>query len=185
MEDHDQRFKALLREFLPDFFELFFPDWAALFDFSRAEFLEQEEFPDPPAGQRRVLDLVVKLPARAPLPVEPPVPGDVWIRLIHVEIEASDSVAQLRARMHRYYTYLRDRHGLPVLPVALYLRVGVEGLGEDVYRESFGSLQVLSFRYLYVGLPKLDAVQYFSRGNPLGAALTALMRLPTEQRALF
>jgi hypothetical protein len=25
MDDHDQRFKSLLREFLPEFFALFFP----------------------------------------------------------------------------------------------------------------------------------------------------------------
>ena len=28
-DDHDQRFKSLLREFLPEFFGLFFPDRAA------------------------------------------------------------------------------------------------------------------------------------------------------------
>ena len=28
MDDHDQRFKSLLQQCLPEFFELFFPDWA-------------------------------------------------------------------------------------------------------------------------------------------------------------
>ena len=51
MDDHDQRFKTLLREFLPEFFELFFPEWAARFDFSSTEWLEQEAFLDPPGGE--------------------------------------------------------------------------------------------------------------------------------------
>lgn len=33
MDDHDQRFKALLREFLPELFSCFFPEWAPKFDF--------------------------------------------------------------------------------------------------------------------------------------------------------
>src|SRR5436190_1283048 len=58
MDDHDQRFKTLLREFLPEFFALFFPDWAARFDFAGTEWLEQEAFLDPPGGEKRVLDVV-------------------------------------------------------------------------------------------------------------------------------
>lgn len=55
MTDHDQRFKTLLKELLPEFFELFFAEWAARFDFSTVEWLDKEVFPDPPEGQRRVL----------------------------------------------------------------------------------------------------------------------------------
>ena len=40
MHDHDQRFKTLLKTFLPEFFALFFADWAETFDFSRVEWLE-------------------------------------------------------------------------------------------------------------------------------------------------
>jgi hypothetical protein len=37
MDDHDQRFKTLLREFLPEFFDGFFPEWAPRFDFTCTE----------------------------------------------------------------------------------------------------------------------------------------------------
>jgi hypothetical protein len=37
MEDHDQRFKTLLREFFRELFLLFFPQWAKRFDFSQVE----------------------------------------------------------------------------------------------------------------------------------------------------
>src|SRR5947209_2585097 len=60
MIDHDQRFKNLLHEFLPEFFQLFFPSWAERFDFAQIEWLDKEAFPDPPQGERRSLDLVAK-----------------------------------------------------------------------------------------------------------------------------
>jgi hypothetical protein len=85
--------------------------------------------------------------------------------------------------MHRYYTHLRDRHELPILPVAVYLRVGLEGLGIDEYTEEFGPLNVLRFKYLYVGLPGLDGLQYLQRPSDLAVALAALMRLPPENLA--
>ena len=65
--------------------------------------------------------------------------------------------------MHGYYTYLRDRHDLPILPVAVYLQVGLQGLGVDEYTEAFGQLDLLRFRCLYVGLVGLDGVQYLQR----------------------
>jgi hypothetical protein len=39
---HDERFKLLLREFLREFFELFFPDLVGLLDFAAAVWLQQE-----------------------------------------------------------------------------------------------------------------------------------------------
>ena len=67
--DHDQRFKILLKEFLREFFELFFPDWVEYFDFAAVEWLDKEVFTDPPAGSRRFLDMVAKIKLKKPLPV--------------------------------------------------------------------------------------------------------------------
>jgi len=66
--EHDQRFKTLVREFFGEFFLLFFPDWADLFDFSRVEWLDKEMFVDPPHGESDYLDLVAKLPTRKAVP---------------------------------------------------------------------------------------------------------------------
>src|SRR5262245_21256858 len=115
MDDHDQRFKTLLREFLGQFFELFFPEWAQRLDFSRVEWLDKEVFPDPPAGLRRSLDLVAKLPVRDPVDGAGDV-SDEWLALVHVEVESADTVAPLRRRMYQFYNHLRRRHDLPVLP---------------------------------------------------------------------
>jgi hypothetical protein len=183
MADHDQRFKNLLREFFAEFLHLFFPAWADRFDFSRLEWLSEEIFPDPPQGQRRFLDLVAKLPVRELLPAQRPGEQDSWIALLHVEIESEDSVAPLRPRMFDYYWMLRARHRLPVLPIGLYLRVGMEGVGWDTFEESFWERRLVHFEYPYVGLPALDAEQYLQGDIWLGVALAALMHVADERRA--
>jgi hypothetical protein len=85
--------------------------------------------------------------------------------------------------MHAYYEQLRRRHGLPVLPIALYLRVGLDGIGRDVHQETYWEYPLLSFRYAYVGLPGLDGEQYVAGEHLLGVALTALMQVPPARRA--
>jgi hypothetical protein len=183
MSDHDQRFKTLVEEFFVEFFRLFFPSWAERFDFTRIEWLKQEVFPDPPQGERRSLDVLAKLPTRQAVPGERPGQEESWVALIHVEIESPDKVAPLRPGMFEFYQYLRWKHQLPVLPIGLYLRVGLEGVGVDVYEEHFWELRPVHFEYLYVGLPALDAVQYVQGDNWLGVALSALMRIPEDRKA--
>ena len=78
------------------------------------------------------------------------------------------------------YNQLRRRHSLPVLPIGLFLRVGLDGIGVDVYEERFWEFQTVLFRYVYVGLPA-DAIQYVHGDNWLGVALAALMRIPKDR----
>jgi hypothetical protein len=102
---------------------------------------------------------------------------------VHIEIESPDKVTPLRPRMFDAYCQLRRRHGLPVLPIGLYLRVGLDGLGIDVFEEYFWEFRPVRFEYLYVGLPALDAVEYVQGDNWLGVALAALMRIAPERVA--
>ena len=74
------------------------------------------------------------------------------------------------------------KHDLPVLPIGLYLRVGLDGVGIDVYEEHFWDLRPVRFEYLYAGLPALDGVEYVEGDNWLGVALSALMRVPEERQ---
>src|SRR5262249_24741625 len=76
MDDHDQRFKSLLKEFFAEFFQVFFPAWADRFDFPHVDWLEQQVFTDPPRGERRSLDLVARLPLRPGVPPPEPAPGE-------------------------------------------------------------------------------------------------------------
>ena len=101
--------------------------------------------------------------------------------LVHIEIESADHKADLEPRLPSYYIHLRDQYGLPVLPIVIYLKVGLNGIGTETYKEEFWKLTPLIFQYLYVGLPGLDAVQYVKGENWLGVALAASMRIPKDQ----
>ncbi len=148
--------------------------------------LEQEIFTDPPRGERRSLDLVARLPLRPGVPHPAGAPGgpdDCWLTLIHIEIDSRDTVVVLRPRMFDYYELLRRQYGLPVLPIALFLRVGLDGIGWDVYEEKYWDRRLLAFEYAYVGLPGLVGETYLAGEQLLGVALTALMRVPPARRA--
>lgn len=154
--NHDQRLKVLLKEFFQQFLLCFFPAWEARFDFSQVDWLDKEVFLDPPRGESRELDLVARLRPRAGAP--PP-------------------------RMFEYYVQLRRDLGVPVLPIGLFLRVGLEGIGWDAYEEHFWEHRLLRFEYAYVGLPALDGERYALGENLLGVALSALMRVPQQRKA--
>ena len=85
--------------------------------------------------------------------------------------------------MFDYYIQLRRDTGLPVLPIALFLRVGLDGIGWDAYEEHFWEQRIVRFEYAYVGLPALDGQPFATGENLLGVALSALMRLPPDRRA--
>ncbi len=176
--DHDQLFKTLLRAFFGEFFELFFPEWASRFDFAHVEWLDKELFLDPPHGETRRIDLLARLAVRQPTSEG----TNALLALVHIEVESEDSVAPLRRRMFAYYEHLRRHLDLPVLPLGLYLRVGLDGVGWDSYAESFWEHELIRFRYPYVGLPGLNAADYIDRDNWLAVALAVLMRVPRERR---
>jgi hypothetical protein len=178
--DHDQRLKVLLKEFFEQFFHCFFPAWAARFDFGDLTWLDKEVFLAPPQGEKRQLDLVARLRLRPDAP--PPGLTDLVV-LVHVEVESRESVQAFRPRMFEYYVQLRRDSQLPVLPIGLFLRVGLDGIGWDAYEESFWEHRLLRFEYAYVGLPALDAQPYATGEHLLGVALSALMRVPPERRA--
>lgn len=182
-DDHDQRFKALLREFLPEFVELFFPDWAAKLDFADTEWLEQEAFIDPPGGEKRVLDVVAKVRTRDPVPDPGGRSATHSVVVVNVEIESPDRATDIRPRMLWYYEHLRHRYALPVLPVCLFLKVGLNGIGWDAYEERLWDRPLLRFEYAYIGLPALDGMTYYNGASLLGLALSALMKLPATDRA--
>jgi hypothetical protein len=180
--DPDQRLKVLLKEFFEQFFLCFFPVWAARFDFGELTWLDKEMFLAPPQGEKRQLDLVARLRIRPEAP--PPQPGLAeLLALVHVEVESRESVQPFRPRMFEYYVQLRRDSQLPVLPIGLFLRVGLDGIGWDAYEEHFWENRLLRFEYAYVGLPALEAEPYATGEHLLGVALSALMRVPPERRA--
>jgi hypothetical protein len=143
--DHDQRFKNLIKVFFGDFLLLFFKDWAARLAVAAVEWLDKEIFSEPPDGLRQILDLVGKLPTKEVAPGQRAGEPDKWLALVHIEIESPDKVAPLRPRMFDAYVQLRRQYRLPVLPIGIFLRVGLNGIGIDVYEESFWELRPVRF----------------------------------------
>ncbi len=180
--DHDQRLKVLLKEFFEQFLRCFFPVWAVRFDFSEITWLDKEVFLAPPQGDKRQLDLIARLGLRPDSP--PPQRGVAeMLALVHVEVESRESVQPFRPRLFEYYVQLRRDSQLPVLPIGLFLRVGLDGIGWDAYEEYFWEHRLLRFEYAYVGLPGLEAERYVTGEHLLGVALSALMRVSPERRA--
>jgi hypothetical protein len=105
------------------------------------------------------------------------------LTLVHVEVESRESVQPFRPRMFEYYVQLRRDTQLPVFPIGLFLRVGLEGIGWDVYEEHFWEHRLLRFEYAYVGLPGLEAERYATGEELLGVALSSLMRASPDRRA--
>lgn len=182
MKEHDQRFKTLLREFFLAFLVLFFPARAARLDLSSVRWHDTEFIPDPPHGELLTVDLLAEVRCRTG-PGEKASPDAV--RLFHLEVESRDAVAQFRPRMYGYYNPIRSRHRKPLIPIAVYLRVGLRGVGEDTYVETVDGLDVNTFRFLYVGLPGRDAEQYLVGDNWLGVALSALMGAARDRKAVI
>src|SRR5262249_44888872 len=144
--------------------------------------LDKELFLAPPQGEKRQLDLIAQLHLRPGAPVPREGMTDL-VALVHIEVETRKSAVALRPRMFEYYVQLRRDLGFPVLPIGLFVRVGLDGVGWDAYEESFWEHRLLRFDYAYVGLPALDAQQYATGENLLGVALSQLMRVPPERRA--
>ncbi len=67
------------------------------------------------------------------------------------------------------------RYRIPIVPIVVYLQGGREGLIEEEYRVELFGRERLRFRYESIRLARLAAEEYLGRGNPLGAALAALM----------
>ncbi len=171
----DQVFKELLREFFPDFVRLFYPQIAAQLDWSTLRFLYKETFTDFPRGEQHEADIVTEVRT---------LEGEPELILVHVEIESRRRPVSFPERMLDYYFLLRRRYKMPVLPMVLYLSPGAGGLVVESVRESLFGLEVLSFHYLVVGLPDLEAKSYEATDNPLAAALSAWMRSSEQRRVI-
>jgi hypothetical protein len=160
---YDQLLKAILERLLQDFLELFFPEVAARLDFRTLQFVDKEVIANVPDGTVREADIVAKLETRE---------GGPELVLVHVEVQ-TEPESDFPRRMFEYYSVLRLHYGIPVLPIALYLRGGPHSRLSE-YRESLFDEKLLLFRYHTVALARLSAEEYVET-SPLGAALAALM----------
>jgi len=184
---HDQLFKTLLRVFFADILALFLPALAARLVPASATFLDPEAFLDVPQGQRRIADLVARVPLRpSPAPLPDPnlfVPRDAI--LLHLETQAQPDPT-LPERLRIYNTALENREGLPALSVA-FLPFGNGGAGPRraarLMQYGLGlDRRYARLDYWLIGLRDLDAWRFARSRRPVGVALAALMRPGSEGR---
>lgn len=178
---HDQRLKTLIQEFFPEFLQLFFSEWLDLIDFSEIEWLEQEVNTNPPDGPRYLLDIVAKVRSREAILPWHLGESEPFLLAVLLEIESPDSTRSIRERMPWYSRHLRDKLRMPVLPITLFLRVGMEGVGKLIHKEQIRDLVTDYSESLYVGLPHFDGVEYAKGHNWLGVALSAWMKIPSDK----
>ncbi len=190
---HDQLFKTLLRVFFADILALFLPTLAARLVPAAAAFLDPEAFLDLPQGQRRIADLVARVPLRPlPLPLPDPDPDpdpDTFAPrdalLLHLETQAQPDPT-LPERLRTYNTALENREGLPALSVA-FLPFGNGGAGPRraarlVHYRLGLDRRYARLSYWLIGLRDLDAWRFARSRRPVGVALAALMRPGSEGR---
>src|SRR5258707_10193255 len=137
-----------------------------------------------PKGCLMTIDILAKMPTTKPIPTAVgETPAEACVGLVHVELEGWDPIPVMRRRMRDYRHYLSRKFQLPVLPLCIYIHVGMQGLGWDEDTETFFGEVINTFRYRYMGLPALDGVQYIQGSNLLGVALAARMRIAEEAKA--
>lgn len=178
--DYDQRLKLLVTLFFREFLELFFPEFAAEIDWSRTlEFLDKELQTIVPKAVRKTVDVLVKAHTRRAVES----PGQLRCLLLHVELEAKRSRRQLARRMFRYFSRGLDWFNLPIIPIAVYLKVGGDGIGWQTLELTYWNHPIVRFEFPYVGLPALDGESFLDSDNPLAWALTSFMRITPQRRA--
>jgi Domain of unknown function (DUF4351) len=174
LTSHDQLAKDLFRTFFADFLRLAAPEVADRLRVEEADFQDKQAFTDWPAGDRREMDLLAKVPRS-----DPDAAGESV--LVHIEIEA-EARSGMGDRVWQYYMQLRLRHGLPVVPVLVNLKGGRPGSYREELTEGFEP-ETARFRYRVLGLSGCKAEEYLSRPEPLAWALAALMRPGRWSRA--
>jgi hypothetical protein len=165
--------KDLVRTFFQDFLGLAAPEAAGRLRLEEASFIDTQSSTDWPAGRRREMDLVVRVPSSSPgrRPV-----------LIHVEVERQ-ARTRMGLRMWLYYMQLRLRYNLLVVPILLNLRGGAPGVSRGRLMEGFDDPETARFRFWSFSLSGCRAEEYLERPEPLAWALAALMRPGRWSRA--
>ena len=177
--DYDTRFKALLMAFFREFLELFFPEFEERIDWSHPPvFLDKELQSIVIESGPKTVDLLVKVRS-----LEPPRSSSTErLCLIHFEVEGRRSREALGKRIGYYINRLDEKFDLPVVPIAVYLKVAGDGIGWQTRDLKCWGHTIVSYHFPYIGLPGLDGVRYAETSNPIALALTGLMNVSHADR---
>jgi len=170
MVDHDRLFKELITTFFAEFMALFFPEAHRCLDYAYLEFLPQEVFTDVTAGEKNIVDILVKTRLQ----------GEEGHILIHVEPQEYRE-QEFNRRMFKYFARLHEKHGEKVLPIAVFA-YDSKRAEPDTYQVTFPFFFVLQFKFLQVHLKRLSWKDYLRHPNPVAAALLSKMDYSQEEK---
>ncbi len=170
--NHDHLFKDLLTTFFQQFIELFLPQVAQYIDWDTPiQFLDKEIFTDISAGEKHIVDLVVKARFR----------GEEAFFLIHVENQAAVK-SNFPRRMFTYFARLHEKFSLPVYPVVIFSHNTPKKLEASRYEVAFPDKTVLQFDYTVIQLNQIPWRSYINQQNPVATALIAKMKMEPGER---
>lgn len=169
--DHDRLFKELLSTFFLDFLRLFVPELADELEDASLVPLDKEVFTDVTAGDRHEVDLLVQARLKQ---------HEAFF-LIHVETQAK-AQPDFPERMFRYFARLRERHGLPVYPIAVLSYERPRRVAPETFSVTIAGFDVLCFRFRSIQLNRLSWRDFNETQNPVACALMAKMGVAPEDR---
>lgn len=176
--DHDQLFKQLLTTFFLEFLELFTPKFFTAIDPSSLEILPLEYFTDIEAGERKAMDVIV----RVNLLGRPNAPESSRVSVVVNCEHQSSTQANFHRRMFFYFAQLHRKYLQPVYPIALFSFDEPYRPEKDSYQVRVPGLQVMDFNFLTIQLNRLDWRAFLTQRNPVAAALMAKMKIDPADR---
>jgi hypothetical protein len=176
--DHDQLFKQLLTTFFLEFLELFTPEFFAAIDPSSLEILPLEYFTDIDAGERKAMDVII----RVNLLGRPNAPASSRVSVVVNCEHQSTTKADFNRRLFFYFAQLHRKYLQPVYPIALFSFDEPYRPERDSYQVRVPGLQVMDFNFLTIQLNRLDWRAFLTQRNPVAAALMAKMKIDPADR---
>ena len=176
--DHDQLFKQLLTTFFLEFLELFTPEFFAAIDPSSLEILPLEYFTDIQAGERKAMDVII----RVNLLGRPNAPASSRVSVVVNCEHQSSSEPDFQRRLFFYFAQLHRKYLQPVYPIALFSFDKPYRAERDAYQVKVPGFKVMDFNFLTIQLNQLDWKAFLTQRNPVAAALMSKMKIDPADR---
>jgi predicted transposase/invertase (TIGR01784 family) len=176
--DHDQLFKQLLTTFFLEFLELFTPEFFAAIDPASLEILPLEYFTDIQAGERKAMDVIIRVDLRG----RPNAPASSRVSVVVNCEHQSSSKTDFHRRMFFYFAQLHRKYLQPVYPIALFSFDKPFRSEQNRYQVRVPGFNVMDFNFLTIQLNQLDWRAFLTQRNPVAAALMSKMKIDPADR---
>ncbi len=103
--------------------------------------------------------------------------------LIHLELERSTTPAEMAIRMWEYQRLITSEHkNSLVLPIVVFFDNHLKGIEWSVFKKILCEEEIISFRYVRMGLKNENAEYWLKGKHPLMFALAIFMKYNRKQK---